>query len=66
MMKQAMGWNFASDELGARIMSEIVELVRAKKVRPVIGEVVGFDELPAAMERMRDRKTTGRIVITID
>ena len=66
MMKQAMGWNFASDALGTQIMSEIVELVRAKKVRPVIGEVVGFDELPAAMERMRDRKTTGRIVITLD
>jgi NADPH2:quinone reductase len=66
MMKQAMGWNFCSDALGEKIMAGIVELVREKKVKPVIGEVVGFDELPAAITRMRDRETTGRVLVTID
>jgi NADPH2:quinone reductase len=66
MMKQAMGWNFCSDALGQEVMTGIIELVRAKKVKPVIGEVTRFEELPAAMERMRDRKTTGRILITLD
>jgi NADPH2:quinone reductase len=66
MMKQAMGWNFCSDELGTEIMASIVDLVRQKRVKPVIGEVVGFAELPAAITRMRDRQTTGRVIITID
>jgi len=66
MMKNAMGWNFCSQDLGAQIMSEIVDLVRAKKVRAVVGEVVGFDGVPAALTRMRDRKTVGRTIIRVD
>ena len=66
MMKQAMGWNFCSDALGTEIMSGVVDLVQAGKVKPVIGEVVGFDALPSAITRMRDRQTTGRVIVTID
>ena len=66
MMKKAMGWNFCPDSLGQEIMARIVELVRAKKLKPVIGETTTFDVLPAAMERMRDRKTTGRVVVLVD
>ena len=66
MMKQAMGWNFCSDELGKEIMAAIVDLVKQKRVKPVIGEVVDFADLPAAITRMRDRQTTGRVVVTVD
>jgi NADPH2:quinone reductase len=66
MMKQAMGWNFCSDALGEKIMAGVVDLVREKKVKPVIGEVVGFDALPSAITRMRDRQTTGRVIVTVD
>jgi NADPH:quinone reductase-like Zn-dependent oxidoreductase len=62
MLKQGMGWSFASSALGERIMREVVALVLAKKVRPVIGSVVGFAELPAAMEAMAGRKTVGRTI----
>ena len=31
LVKTAMGWNFASDELGAQIMREIVDLVRRRR-----------------------------------
>ena len=65
MMKQAMGWNFCSDQLGEKIMAGIVDEVRAGKLAPVIGEVVPFEELPAAMTRMRDRQTTGRVIVTV-
>lgn len=65
-MKQAMGWNFCSHPLGKKIMAEIVDLVIAQKLKPVIGDVVGFEELPAALERMRDRATTGRVLIQLD
>jgi len=62
LVKDAMGWNFASAELGARIAKEIEELVLAGAVKPVIGKVVGFDDLPAAMEAMANRQTVGRVV----
>jgi NADPH2:quinone reductase len=62
LVKDAMGWNFASAELGARIAKEIERLVLAGAVKPVIGKVVGFDDLPAAMEAMANRETVGRVV----
>jgi NADPH2:quinone reductase len=64
-MKRVMGWNFCSDSLGTEIMSRIVELVRDKKLKPVLGETLGFTDLPAALLRMRDRQTTGRVVIVL-
>jgi NADPH2:quinone reductase len=66
MMKKATGWNFCPDSLGEEIMSRIVELVREEELKPVIGEALAFPELPAALTRMRDRKTAGRIVILLD
>jgi len=66
MMKNAMGWSFASRELGASIQREIVSLVLAKKLRPVVGQVVSFEEIPAALAAMRDRKTVGRTVARLD
>ena len=66
LVKEAMGWNFASGELGARIAGEIVDLVLAGAVKPVVGKVVGFDELPAAMEAMANRETVGRVIALVD
>ena len=66
LVKDAMGWNFASAELGARIMTEIVDLVLAGAVKPVVGKVVGFGKLPAAMEAMANRETVGRVIALVD
>ncbi len=65
MLKQGMGWNFPSQRLGAEINAKIVDLVLTKKVRPVIGSVVGFDEVPAAFEAMAAKKTVGRTVVKV-
>jgi NADPH:quinone reductase len=62
MVKQAMGFNFLSRDLGERITREVVDLVRAGRVRPVIGSVIGFDEIPAAIDAMAKRRTTGRTI----
>lgn len=64
MMKKAMGWNFVPGARGAEIQAEINERVLAKRLRPVIGKVVDFEALPTALEAMRDRKTTGRTIVT--
>jgi NADPH2:quinone reductase len=65
LMKKGMGWNFVSDQLGERINKEIVDRVIAKRIKPVIGQIVEFDALPAALEAMRDRKTVGRTIIKL-
>jgi NADPH:quinone reductase-like Zn-dependent oxidoreductase len=64
-LKQAMGWNVAPRELGAHIHREIIELVRTKAVRPVVGRTAEFDELPEALEAMARRATTGRTIVTV-
>jgi NADPH2:quinone reductase len=66
LVKDAMGWNFAAGELGARIAAEIVDLVLAGAVKPVVGKVVAFDALPAAMEAMANRETVGRVIALVD
>ena len=65
-LKTAMGWNFVPAALGERIMREIVDLVLAGKVEPVIGRVVGFDEVPAAVEALANRETVGRTIVMLD
>jgi NADPH2:quinone reductase len=65
-LKAGMGWNFAPQELGARIMQEITELVIAEKVKAVIGEVVGFEDIPTAMDAMATRKTVGRTIVILE
>ena len=65
MLKAATGWNFPSNELGAQIMRTIVDMVRAKRVRAVVGHVVEFDEIPAAIEAMANRATVGRTVVKL-
>ena len=66
MLKTAMGWNFATTELGARIMREIVELVLAEKIKPVIGQTIAFEDIPVAIEAMANRETVGRTIVILD
>lgn len=65
MMKQMMGWNLPSNELGADITRQIVERVQAGRIRPVIGRVVEFEDVPAAIEAMANRETVGRTIIKL-
>jgi NADPH:quinone reductase len=64
-VKMGMGWNFLPTELGSRIMEEIVSLVGSKKIKPVIGSVVDFREIPAAIDAMARRDTVGRTIALI-
>jgi D-arabinose 1-dehydrogenase-like Zn-dependent alcohol dehydrogenase len=66
MVKTAMGWNFATSALGAKIMGEIIDLVLAGAVKPIVGRTITFDEIPTAIEAMEHRETTGRVVALLD
>lgn len=63
-LKSAMGWNFPERELGESIQRSICNLYREGAVKTVIGEHVTFEQLPASIQAMADRKTQGRIVAT--
>ena len=66
MLKTAMGWNFAPAALGEQIMREIVDLVLAGKVEPVVGRTISFDDIPAEIEAMANRETVGRTIVLLD
>jgi NADPH2:quinone reductase len=65
VMKKGMGWNFAPTGLGAAITREIVELVRKGTLRPVIGKVADFEDLPGEIQALYDRKTVGRTIVRL-
>jgi NADPH2:quinone reductase len=64
-MKQFLGWNLASDQLGAEINGHIVELVRSGRVRAVVGATTGFEEIPQGITDLAGRDTVGRVVALI-
>jgi NADPH2:quinone reductase len=66
MVKTAMGWNFATSALGERIMREIVDLVLAGDIKPIVGRTITFDEIPTAIEAMANRETIGRTIVMLD
>jgi NADPH:quinone reductase-like Zn-dependent oxidoreductase len=65
MLKTAMGWNFASAQQGEQIMRDIISLVLEQKIKPVIGQTIGFADIPVAIEAMENRQTVGRTVVIV-
>jgi NADPH2:quinone reductase len=65
VMKRGTGWNFVPDQLGGRIMREINDLVLSKRIKPVIGRVAEFEELPAAIEALANRQSVGRTIVRL-
>ena len=56
LVKQAMGFNFLPREVGERITAEVVERVRAGRVRAVVGATVEFGAIPEAITAMAERR----------
>ena len=65
-LKTGMGWNFPPQALGEQIMREIVSMVLAGRVKPVVGRVVGFGDIPSALDSMANRESVGRTIATLD
>jgi NADPH2:quinone reductase len=65
IVKQAMGFNFLSRDLGEHITESVVDLVLAGKIRPVVGSVVDFEDIPTAIDAMARRQTMGRVIAMV-
>jgi len=45
--------------------AELTRLLDAGTIRPVVAEVVAFEDAPAAVQRLADGATTGRLVVRV-
>jgi NADPH:quinone reductase len=66
LIKGGMGANFAPASLGREIHSKIVDLVVAGAVKPVIGKLVAFDNIPAELVAMGKGETVGRVIALLE
>ncbi|MDC7786044.1 NADPH:quinone oxidoreductase family protein [Rhodoplanes sp. TEM] len=49
----------------ARVFARLSDLAARGAVRPHVGAVFGFDGLPAALAALRDRATTGKVILRV-
>lgn len=63
--KRGIDYSFLFMRADGAQLAEIARLVDAGAIRPVIDRVFGFDEMPAAMERMKSGRSRGKIVIQV-
>lgn len=56
------GYRQRRPELLRRCYQELHRQLAAGEIAPLVGDVVGFAELPAALKRLAGRQTTGRVV----
>ncbi len=61
--RRLTGLNFTARADGQRTHASIVRLLRQGRIRPVIGRELAFEDIPAALEAMARRETTGRLVV---
>ena len=61
----APGFHMLPRSVGERVQSSLEGLLVEGRIRPFIGNVVPFEELPAALDRMDQRLTIGRTVVTL-
>lgn len=59
------GLNTFPPAVGREVHAALLELVSAGKIRPVIGRVIGMDEVAAALDDHDHRRTSGRTVVDV-
>jgi NADPH:quinone reductase len=62
-VRRATGFNVTPRSVGDAVHVRLVALLERGEIRPIIGHVVDFTDLPAALDAMEDRATIGRVVI---
>ncbi len=56
-------FNPPTTDIAQSVQQSLLSLLAARKIRPIVGATVPFEELPAALEEMEARQTSGRIVL---
>ena len=59
------GFNIWARSVGEQLHADLVAKLDAGVIRPLVSEVVAFEALPGALDRMEDRSTIGRVVVDV-
>jgi len=62
-LTHSLGMNFLTRADGIRIWGEILQMTMAKQIRPVVGQEIGFDDVPRLLETMERRETMGKTIV---
>lgn len=63
-VKRAAGINIIPRAVGERVQARLDALFEQKRIRPIVGERLPFEELPTALERLEARETIGRVILS--
>ncbi|MDJ0847039.1 MAG: NADPH:quinone oxidoreductase family protein [Myxococcota bacterium] len=61
---QGTGINLFPRSVGERVQAGLLDLLAQGRIRPLVGRRAPYTELPAELERMEARRTTGRSILT--
>jgi NADPH2:quinone reductase len=56
-------FNGPTAEIGEAVQADLLGLLAAGKIKPIVGQRVPFEQLPQALDEMESRSTIGRIII---
>jgi NADPH2:quinone reductase len=56
-------FNAPPADLGEQVQANLLDLLAAGKIRPIVGRATPFEQLPQALEDMESRTTVGRLVL---
>jgi NADPH2:quinone reductase len=64
-VRRTMGFNWPGRSDGQKAHATILEMIRKGQIQPTVSRELTFDEIPAALEDMEQRKTMGRLVALV-
>jgi len=60
-----LGYLLHYPDLMTRVWSELIEFVKKRQIKPVVGKIFDFEEIAKAHEFMESRKSIGKIVVKL-
>jgi NADPH2:quinone reductase len=63
--RRQAGFNAFSREVGQQIHDDLLRLLSEGRIRPIVGKVVPFEQVPTALEDLECRRTIGKTVVQI-
>ena len=64
-VRDAAGYNVVPYVIGEEINAALTGMFEKGIIKPPVSQVVGFDELPQAMEAKEHRENLGRVVVRL-
>lgn len=61
-----IGYLIDNPEVTAQCWEELTYFIRKHHIKPIVGQTFSFNQLPHAHEFIESRKSTGKVVITLD